>query len=269
MNIDKYNKVTVLFIYFSIIYLLSAPMILDLTMPKTEVQHELIVIEKEKPAMTISKVEYIPNLKKEEPVSQPVVEQTLQNQNLLVEPSLNNPPSETINEPVQQQEVDEIKTEQIETQQFEAQQIINDNYVDILLPPTTGFKSYMSYTAITKKSSPQYILQQGCITDPLGLRKINDRYVIAVGTAVGGHIGTYVDLILENGVVIPCVIGDYKAAIHTDATNLVGGNGCASEFLIEKGSLFTPAKQAGDISVCYPEWSSRVVIIRRYDSGVM
>lgn len=264
MNIDKYNKVTVLFIYFSIIYLLSAPMILDLTMPKQEVQRELIVIEKDSPAMTISKVEYIPNLKSKEPESSPVVEQTLQNQNLLVEPSLNNPPSETINESVQQQEVDEIKTEQ-----FETQQIINGNYVDILLPPTTGFKSYMSYTAITKKTSPQYILQQSCITDQLGLRKINDRYVIAVGTAVGGHIGTYVDLILENGVIIPCVIGDYKAAIHTDATNLVGGNGCASEFLIDKGSLFAPAKQAGDISVCCPEWASRVVIIRRYDSGVM
>lgn len=86
----------------------------------------------------------------------------------------------------------------------------------------------MSYTAIKSKSSRQYQLQHtpGMTTDHDGYRRFGDRYVIAVGSGVIGQnvsndkhymlIGQYVDLILENGVTIKCVVGDAKSNDHTD-----------------------------------------------------
>lgn len=251
---NQYNKITILFIYLSLIYLISVPIILDIIAPKVTTEKTISVeVQKDRAKMTISRVEYIIEEKKED-----------------VEVNIEEKTQESNTELSPEEQIDDFQSDQTTAvenheQNVQHEEIKGDNFSDILIPPTTGFKSYMSYTAITKKSSPQYALQQLCTTDALGLRKYNDRYVIAVGTGVGGQVGTYIDLILENGIVIPCVIGEYKAVAHTDATNLISGNGCVSEFLIDSGSLYGPAKRAGDISACCPEWASRVVIIRRYD----
>ena len=138
-------------------------------------------------------------------------------------------------------------------------------YIDINVNTNNGFKSYMGYKAITKTDSPQYMLQELCSTDVDGFRKCGGRYVIAVGTGVGGQVGDCVDLILTDGQVINCVIGDYKSNKHTDATNLIGKNGCCSEFIVDTALLRKDIKLGGHVECGYKHWSNPVTIIRRYN----
>ena len=138
------------------------------------------------------------------------------------------------------------------------------SYTDIAVNNISGFKSYMGYKSITKTSSPQYVLQQFCTTDKDGFRRCNDKYVIAVGSGVGGRVGDVVDLVLQNGQVIECVIGDYKDNKHTDAANLICKNGCCSEFIVDMSALRNDIKTLGNVSCGYPGWNSPVAVIRRY-----
>lgn len=141
-------------------------------------------------------------------------------------------------------------------------------YVDIYMS-ANRFKSYMSYKAITKTDSPQYLLQEMCGTDADGFRKCADRYVIAVGHGVGGQVGDCVDLILTNGQIIYCVIGDYKANKYTDKPNLTGVNGCCSEFIVDSSLLRKDIKNRGNIGCGYFGWDSPVLFIRRYSMNYL
>lgn len=142
-------------------------------------------------------------------------------------------------------------------------------YTEYQVPSNRGFKSYMSYKAITSKSSPQYKLQSIAYTGEFGIRQVDGRFCVAIGTFSAATVGTYIDLILENGTVIPCIVGDFKADIHTDSTNKVTShNGCVSEFLIDKTALYSTAKKIGDISYCKEEWKSPVKIIKVYEKNV-
>ena len=138
-------------------------------------------------------------------------------------------------------------------------------YIDINVNTTNGFKSYMGYKAITKTDSPQHLLQELCDTDGDGFRKCGGRYVVAVGRGVGGQVGDCIDLILTDGQIINCVIGDYKDNKHTDTSNLIGKNGCCSEFIVDTSSLRKDIKLAGHVEYGYKNWSSPVSIIRRYN----
>lgn len=131
----------------------------------------------------------------------------------------------------------------------------------------SSFKSYMSYKAITKKDSPQYKLQECCTTDNDGFRKIYDLYVIAVGTGVGGRVGSFIDITLDNGIVISGIIGDYKNKSHTDSSNLISGNGCCCEFLVDTSSLNDDVKYHGDVSYLHNGWDGNVKDITVYDSN--
>lgn len=80
--------------------------------------------------------------------------------------------------------------------------------------------TYMYYTAVTAKSSPQYKLLNGenAYTDPeTGCRMVDGRYCIAVGSGYCSTIGTKIDILMENGTIIQCIMGDAKADCHTDA----------------------------------------------------
>lgn len=138
------------------------------------------------------------------------------------------------------------------------------------LPETTGFKSYMSYKAITNKKSKQYKLQhEYAYTGNHGIRMYDDRYCIAVGTAYDADVGVYVDLVLENDTVIPCIIADIKADQHTDATNrITKANGCVSEFVVDTKVMHKLAKKLGDISAVDEDWDSPVKEILVYDKNV-
>lgn len=138
------------------------------------------------------------------------------------------------------------------------------------VPVNTGFKSYMPYTAITATGSAQYRLQQIAYTGNYGIRQVNDKYCIALGTYFTDKIGQELDLILENGTIIPCVLADQKANRDTDSSNRITlSNGCVAEFVVDRSSLYRMAKRMGDISYCCNEWNSPVSKIRVYDRNVL
>ena len=144
------------------------------------------------------------------------------------------------------------------------------DYREIAVPAhSKDFKSYMSYKAITRKSSLQYKLQANyAYTGLYGIRMVNNRFCVAIGSYFGTQIGQYFDLVLANGTVIPCIMGDLKANQDTDRQHIFSRNGCCSEFLIDKSALVRPVKNSGNVSSATPEWNSPVVAIRVYDTNV-
>lgn len=138
------------------------------------------------------------------------------------------------------------------------------------VPSNTGFKSFMDYTTITMPESEQYIIQSSYAeTGNYGIRIVYNRYCIALGSYFTDNVGQYVDLILENGTVIPCVLAEQKADIDTDYTNTYTvANGCLSEFIVDINSLNKDVLKHGDISYCREEWNSPVVSIRVYEKNI-
>ena len=127
----------------------------------------------------------------------------------------------------------------------------------------------MPYQAITDKSSYQYRLQQIAYTDEYGIREVDSRYIIAIGTAFNANIGTYVDLELKNGEIIQCIVGDIKADLDTLEDNITtSDNGCVSEFICDVDNLVPNVKLMGDISCCNTNWNSPVIKIEIYNKNI-
>ncbi len=134
-----------------------------------------------------------------------------------------------------------------------------------------GFKSYMSYRAICLNGSNELYLQRNyAITDENGLRTINDRYCVAMGTYFNLSIGQYFDLVLANGTVIPCIMSDTKSDKHTDTNNVytVHSN-CCSEFIVDTNYLSQNVKNRGNISYVFEEWNSPVVSVIAYEENIL
>ena len=136
-------------------------------------------------------------------------------------------------------------------------------------PTYHGQKTYMDYRTITSTGTYEYKLQNTVAsTNDDGIRMINGRYCIAIGTAFGTRIGQYIDLVLENGTVIHCVMGDTKSDAHTDPEHVFTvASGCCSEFIVETEKLNGVAK-SGDVSNAHPEWKSAVSKIMVYNKFV-
>lgn len=133
------------------------------------------------------------------------------------------------------------------------------------VPKTSGIKSYMPYKAITSTGSPQYKLQQQAYTGTHGIRQVDGRYCVALGSFYTSKIGQKFDLVLENGTVIPCILADQKADKDTDGNNqITSHNGCMSEFVVDSQALDRNAKRMGDISYCEQTWKSPVKQIILY-----
>lgn len=136
-------------------------------------------------------------------------------------------------------------------------------------PAYHGQKTYMDYRTITSTGTYEYKLQNTiAYTNDDGIRMIDGRYCIAVGTAFGTRIGQYIDLVLENGTVIHCVMGDTKSDEHTDPEHVFTvASGCCSEFIVETEKLNGIAK-SGDVSNAHPEWKSAVSKVMVYNKFV-
>lgn len=134
---------------------------------------------------------------------------------------------------------------------------------------TTFHETWMPYTAITSRGSKQYKLQQIAYTGDYGIRMVNGRYCVALGSHFGCEIGQYFDLILANDEVIPCIMGDVKSNKHTDSANIVTiSTNCLSEFIVDRQALNRNAKRDGDISSCCKEWESTVKQIKVYEKVI-
>lgn len=177
--------------------------------------------------------------------------------------------------------IKEVNEEDIETGEdvtektdTEAEESVLENselsYVDYDTPPDNSFKSYMDYRTITDTTSMQYELQKQADTDGYGMRMVDDRYCVAVGSYYSTTVGQAVDIIMENGNVIHCIVADLKQDIHTDSTNRQNPNGSIVEFLVDTDTLHRRIKKAGDISYFDTVWqinrfSGEVDTIRVYE----
>lgn len=144
---------------------------------------------------------------------------------------------------------------------------ISDNpavYTSYKMPKNSGFKSYMSYKSITNKNSKQYKLQKRAYTGKYGIRMVDDRYCVVLGSYFDKEVGSYFDLILKNGTVIKCILGDVKSSVHTYEDNITSFNGCVSEFIVDSEHLKKTVKLSGDISNCNSKWNSPVKKIYFY-----
>lgn len=117
-------------------------------------------------------------------------------------------------------------------------------------------KTWMAYTAVTSRTSAQWKLLRGssAYTDATtGLRMVDGRYCIAVGSFYCSTIGTKINLVMENGSVVECIMGDQKADIHTDPTNRYQAeDGSVVEMIVDRsvfhGTDQYPAELSGRIS---------------------
>ena len=113
----------------------------------------------------------------------------------------------------------------------------------------SSFKSWMSYTAVTDEASPQYKLLRGssAYTGEYGIRMVDGRYCVAMGSHYTSTIGTKVDIVLESGTVLPCVLGDQKADGDTDSLNRYHtDDGSYVEFIIDNNEINSLASEMGN-----------------------
>lgn len=141
---------------------------------------------------------------------------------------------------------------------------IKSTYYDV--QPMSTFKSYMGYKCITSVTSPQYILQQDAYDGDYGIRMIDNRYCVAIGSRFDCNIGQYFDIILSNGTEIKCIKADEKADRDTDETNTytVKSNYCCTEFVVNTSLLIQKVKRCGSLGVI-DGWDSEVCGIRVYN----
>jgi hypothetical protein len=156
---------------------------------------------------------------------------------------------------------------------YMAKEFISDTkceYNEISVPSHSDFKSYMGYKAITNTGSKQYKIQsQYAYTGEYGIRQVDGRFCVALGSYFNVSIGQYFDLVLENGTIIPCIMGDAKADKDTDSQNIFSVNGCCSEFIVDTSALISSAKSRGSISYACDEWNSQVIAIRVYEENIL
>lgn len=135
----------------------------------------------------------------------------------------------------------------------------------------TSFKAYMSYKCITNKASDQYKLQLSAWTDDMGLRRVDNYYLVAMGTYYSNTIGDKFRITLEGDKTFDVMIGDIKADIHTDKNNMYSpvydSNGKfrsanVIEFIIDTKSVDRKVKLMGDVSA-YEEFKGNIVKIER------
>lgn len=94
----------------------------------------------------------------------------------------------------------------------------DDNYFN--LPDyDTSFKAYMDYRTITDNTSVQYKIQQSAWTDNDGFRRVNNDYIVAMGTYYTSNCGERFKITFDDDNEITVMIGDIKANENTDYTN--------------------------------------------------
>ena len=117
------------------------------------------------------------------------------------------------------------------------------------VPSNNSFKSYMDADTITSRNTDQYKLKAKYVLDPqTGIWTVDERYCIAVGSYYTQSIGTYIDVVMENGSTLHCILGECKRNRDTDYTNRQNPNGSVVEFIVNTSSMPTMVRKMGDCS---------------------
>ena len=184
------------------------------------------------------------------------------------------------NESEEVQEQFDLPTEdpkegQTEKDVSKAEKKQDDNTVEIEIPKDpnyTGMKKWESYTSIKSTYGRSYEIthSEEAYTDKDGFRMIANRYLLSVGSGVCKTIGTYLDVVLENGTVIECIMGDGQPDQYSDPVNhiftIIDKNYCCSEFIVhnKEGVLNPTVRKSGDCSNKQDDWKSPVKKIKIY-----
>lgn len=114
---------------------------------------------------------------------------------------------------------------------------------------------YMDYRCVTSTRSTQYkILRstQSFSDTKHGIRMVHtaygDRYCIAIGQGYKARCGALVDVVLKDGTIIPCIVGDMKAGCDTDRTmRYAPYGGSVVEIVVDYACFNRKASQYADI----------------------
>ena len=153
-----------------------------------------------------------------------------------------------------------------DTNCYIARKYITDNpssYESIIQVSGDKRKSLESFRKITSRSSIQYKIQMSSTTADNGFRMYKGLYEIAIGTGYNAKAGTFVDVVLTDGTIINCIVGDIKANCDTNKSNTIGNDGSCVEFIVDMGKVAKDIKQSGDASDI-DGWSSKVAELRFY-----
>lgn len=125
------------------------------------------------------------------------------------------------------------------------------------------FKPYTDYRNYNAKGTKQHALQKVAMTDNYGIRTVVDifgqtRYCIALGTAWAGgqpsDIGRCIDIHMENGAVLYCVLADVKKVEDTYNCRYGRENNDLIEFIVDEWILKRETPVHGDVSAADPKF---------------
>ena len=155
---------------------------------------------------------------------------------------------------------------------------IKEKYISKNIPYITyniadnGKKRYMDWNCITDTTSDQWKLQNyNAYTGFNGIRMVENRYCIAIGSYFTTQIGTKidVDLLSDDGSIntIKCILGDCKANVDTCSNNIYAKDGSILEFIVNTSSLTDKARLHGDLSHLSEELNGKVISVKIYKEG--
>lgn len=141
----------------------------------------------------------------------------------------------------------------------------NPNFVIRDTPSNNSFKSYMDANKIEDTTSQQFQLLSQYELSDIGVYVVDGRYCIAMGSYYTKEIGTKIDLVMENGSVVECILADCKADCDTDSTNRQNPNGSIAEFIVDTKSLSSLVKTMGNLSYAQDNLIGEIKYVVVYD----
>ena len=135
--------------------------------------------------------------------------------------------------------------------------------------------TFMGWQKIEDETSEQYFLREnyGMNFDDEGFAKIKDRYVVAT-TDKYGEVGTCIDVVMQDGQIVKCVIGDIKNQKDKTCNEWGHLDGqCVVEFVVDCNTWYESDWEHGDhvnpgTDDCHPEWET-VKEIRKLDMNFL
>lgn len=98
--------------------------------------------------------------------------------------------------------------------------------------PHKTFKSYMPWTVLAA-NTPQGRLSAKAIKDTeTAIMTYEGRYLVALGFAYSNQIGEKIDVVMEDGRIIPVIVGDWKATKDTINNSTHKVDGSIIEFIV-------------------------------------
>lgn len=145
-------------------------------------------------------------------------------------------------------------------------EVAEPQYTTYSVPTNNSFKSYMDCSYITDVNSKQYAFKFEYLCSASGIMLVDGRYVIALGSYYTTNIGNRVDLVMENGAIVECIIGDVKADKDTDSTNRQHSiDNSVVEFIVATDFLSDKVRTMGDCSYADERLIGEIKEIRVYD----